>query len=264
MNSLYHQKYHRHNHHTLPLSSDVYPDASHDPIASYEEPFQGDFVLNGTLYSAGLDGTSKSVGVSLSSNNLCLHAIGDVNIFGDVAVKDLTITPTQSSVKYIVSSKHQYDLTLNHTKYDSKVWETTDNIDEFLNLTAPTVVDIEEKEYLDSLKHFSQSYVNVIVTGTRPIYFQWYRNQQILPGQVQSYIRTDADGEYTLVAKNRVGEISVPVSIPFDEDIIVTNKYVDITTHDGYDIYIDYNYLVKIDMNETDYIVDQYGVYIRV
>jgi hypothetical protein len=264
MNSLYHQKYHRHNHHTLPLSSDIYPDASHDPIASHEEPFQGDFVLDGTLYSAGLDGTSQSVGVALSSNNLCLHAIGDVNISGNMAVKSLTITPNHSEIKCIVSSNNQYDLTLNHTEYESKVWHVVENIEPLLNFTAPSVIDIEQKEYLDSLRHFSQSYVNVILTGTRPMYFQWYRNNQILLGQIQSYLHTDIDGDYVLVAKNRVGEINIPISIPFDEDIIVTNKYVDITTHDGYDLYIDYNYLVRVDTNETDYIIDQYGVYIRV
>ena len=49
MSSRFHNKYHRHNHHTLPILDARYPDASHDPIASPDSPFQGDFVLNGTL-----------------------------------------------------------------------------------------------------------------------------------------------------------------------------------------------------------------------
>lgn len=49
MSSRFHNKFHRHNHHTVPLDDPRYPDASHDPIASPDSPFQGDFILNGTL-----------------------------------------------------------------------------------------------------------------------------------------------------------------------------------------------------------------------
>lgn len=264
MSSLYHQKYHRHNHHTLPLSSDVYPDTSLDPIASYESPFQGDFVLDGCLLSQGLKGTSKSVGVTLSSDDIALHAIGDVNIHGNLSVKDITITNIQQDPQYLISTGSQYDLSLNTKKYDPKVWDIVDDIEKKLNLTAPVVIEIEEKEMLDNLKNASHSYVNVIATGTRPMYFQWYKNGAILTGQNQSYIRTNDDGDYILRITNRVGETSAIVNIPFDEDIIVNHKYIDLTTHDGYDIYVDYNYLVKIDNNETTYIVDQYGTYLRV
>lgn len=53
MSSRFHNKWHRSNHHTNPTP--VYPDSSHDPIASPEYPFQGQFVI-------------ESSGVSLSSN----------------------------------------------------------------------------------------------------------------------------------------------------------------------------------------------------
>jgi hypothetical protein len=49
MSSRLHNKYHRHNHHTVAIDDLRYPDASHDPIASHTSPFLGDFVLNGTL-----------------------------------------------------------------------------------------------------------------------------------------------------------------------------------------------------------------------
>lgn len=43
----FHSKFHRKNHHT---STDPYnPDAGHDPIASADAPFQGNFYLNGSL-----------------------------------------------------------------------------------------------------------------------------------------------------------------------------------------------------------------------
>ena len=51
MGSRFHSKFHRNNHHTNPTAGD--PDSSYDPIASYEHPFQGDFVINGALSAAG-------------------------------------------------------------------------------------------------------------------------------------------------------------------------------------------------------------------
>jgi len=50
-NARFHSKYHRRNHHTIP--TDGYPDSGSDPIASYAEPFQGDFYLNGNLIVQG-------------------------------------------------------------------------------------------------------------------------------------------------------------------------------------------------------------------
>lgn len=47
----FHSKFHRKNHHT---NTDLYnPDAGHDPIASSEAPFQGNFFLNGSLSASG-------------------------------------------------------------------------------------------------------------------------------------------------------------------------------------------------------------------
>jgi hypothetical protein len=50
MSNRFHNKFHRHNHHTDPTSRDsLYPDSAYDPIASPESPFKGDFYLNGNL-----------------------------------------------------------------------------------------------------------------------------------------------------------------------------------------------------------------------
>jgi len=49
MSSRFHNKFHRHNHHTTPSSDPRYPDSALDPIASPASPFQGDFILNGSL-----------------------------------------------------------------------------------------------------------------------------------------------------------------------------------------------------------------------
>lgn len=46
-NVRFHSKYHSKSHHTV--STPGYFDSGADPIASYSDPFQGDFVLNGSL-----------------------------------------------------------------------------------------------------------------------------------------------------------------------------------------------------------------------
>jgi hypothetical protein len=53
MSSRFHNKFHRHNHHTNPSNDPNYPDSAHDPIASPESPFQGTFALNGMLSASG-------------------------------------------------------------------------------------------------------------------------------------------------------------------------------------------------------------------
>jgi len=50
-NARFHNKYHRANHHTT--STPGLPDSSSDPIASVQYPFQGDFILNGSLSASG-------------------------------------------------------------------------------------------------------------------------------------------------------------------------------------------------------------------
>lgn len=72
MSSRFHNKWHRHNHHTNPSNDARYPDSSHDPIASPEHPFQGDFVVQGSLSASNgviidtLSATSISI-VGLSA-----------------------------------------------------------------------------------------------------------------------------------------------------------------------------------------------------
>ena len=59
-NARFHDKLHRKNHHTNQTVG--FPDSASDPIASPDQPFQGDFVVNGIL--------SSSQGISLLSANI--------------------------------------------------------------------------------------------------------------------------------------------------------------------------------------------------
>ena len=59
-NARFHDKLHRKNHHTNQTVG--FPDSASDPIASPDQPFEGDFVVNGVL--------SSSQGISLLSANI--------------------------------------------------------------------------------------------------------------------------------------------------------------------------------------------------
>lgn len=50
MSNRFHNKFHRHNHHSVPTDrGGLYPDSAFDPIASKESPFRGDFYLSGNF-----------------------------------------------------------------------------------------------------------------------------------------------------------------------------------------------------------------------
>jgi len=59
MSSRFHNKYHRHNHHTATSYDPRYPDSGYDPIASPESPFMGPFVMIGTLSATGIPAFSE-------------------------------------------------------------------------------------------------------------------------------------------------------------------------------------------------------------
>jgi hypothetical protein len=71
-NARFHDKLHRKNHHTLPTPG--YADSAIDPIASYDEPFQGDFILNGLLSaSSGFDILSASIRGDLNCEDITVR-----------------------------------------------------------------------------------------------------------------------------------------------------------------------------------------------
>jgi hypothetical protein len=71
MSNRFHSKFHRQNHHTY--TSGTNPDAGHDPIASREQPFRGDFVLSGALSCSA---PTSAVAGYFVTNNTALCAIG--------------------------------------------------------------------------------------------------------------------------------------------------------------------------------------------
>lgn len=129
MSSRFHTKYHRHNHHTASTQDPRYPDAGHDPIASYDSPFLGDFVLNGTLSAvASLENseTNSPAGVFVASPSgtpVALQTIGDALIQGTLSAQNieltdgiLTGTPSATATEVFLK------LTLNGSEYGIRLW----------------------------------------------------------------------------------------------------------------------------------------------
>ena len=101
MSSRFHNKYHRHNHHTYPSDDPRFPDSSHDPIASPDSPFMGDFVLAGGLsasvpsasaYVAALFG---NVGINTSLPNVELTVYGSISASSNTSTTELSVYDSQ-------------------------------------------------------------------------------------------------------------------------------------------------------------------------
>jgi hypothetical protein len=110
MSSRFHNKYHRHNHHTTAVNDPRYPDSSHDPIASPESPFLGPFVMYGTLSSVGVipDNVAQNFGaneviagifVAPATSAVAIRAEGSIQATGG-----LSISGTLSSTGDIVTT----------------------------------------------------------------------------------------------------------------------------------------------------------------
>ena len=84
MSSRFHNKFHRHNHHSEPTDRNgLYPDSAYDPIASFEAPFKGEFYSEGNIIttqnlSADAKAHGSTVSINTSSTNKRLNVNGTV------------------------------------------------------------------------------------------------------------------------------------------------------------------------------------------
>lgn len=106
MSSRFHNKYHRHNHHTTAITDPRYPDASHDPIASADSPFLGDFTMLGTLSAIGssqystVSGQPAAVFIPGQGTNIAVQAYGDIISTGNLSVASVVLTNTTINTTY--------------------------------------------------------------------------------------------------------------------------------------------------------------------
>ena len=87
MSNRFHNKFHRHNHHTRPTDREgLYPDSAYDPIASAESPFRGEFYLDGDFYGlSSIYITQSLTADSVKFNDLTVQ---NLQVLGDVTYLD--------------------------------------------------------------------------------------------------------------------------------------------------------------------------------
>jgi hypothetical protein len=128
MSSRLHNKWHRHNHHTVPTNDVDYPDSGHDPIASPESPFQGVFALNGPLSASQEGQFAGDIALKLQTTNLGLSTNGNVAIDGtsllnSIVVKTVNITsPSRSFVSTVRHSGRYLEINIDDQNYYIPLW----------------------------------------------------------------------------------------------------------------------------------------------
>lgn len=115
----FHSKFHRKNHHT---NTDLYnPDAGHDPIASKDAPFQGNFYLNGALSASdSFIFSSDIIGKATLTNNA--SALVTTN---KILSTSLVFLTTQSpsgtlGIPFVRSIAHSTSFTISSTNLNDK------------------------------------------------------------------------------------------------------------------------------------------------
>lgn len=138
MSNRLHSKYHRHNHHTFAENDARFPDAGHDPIASYDSPFMGDFVMLGTLSATAIpaysDAGSTAAGVFQSEDTalqaiapltgIAVKADGNVLISGDLSASNLFLTGVpEIDPSQITTSGNFLVITVNNVQKAIRLWD---------------------------------------------------------------------------------------------------------------------------------------------
>lgn len=97
MSNRFHNKYHRHNHHTRGTDrTGLFPDSGYDPLASPDSPFQGEFFVDGDVTS--MSGISAQ-GDLWASNGLFHGSVvveGNLDVLGDTTQLDTHVYVTSA------------------------------------------------------------------------------------------------------------------------------------------------------------------------
>ena len=136
MSSRLHNKWHRHNHHTNPTADINFPDSAHDPIASPESPFQGSFVLNGSLSASQSGQLAGNPALTLQGNNLALQANGEVVITGTTTIGQNTDNQLRVYTLRFLDSSKTFD---SMTKTDNFLAIIIDGVTHYLPLWRRTL-----------------------------------------------------------------------------------------------------------------------------
>ena len=130
MSSRFHNKFHRHNHHTLAINDPRYPDASHDPIASPDSPFLGDFVLVGTLSAMpppALSGSSTlfgKPGAIIYGTPVAAQVEGNMAVTGSISAANINFTGNTITTYTDPSTTGTFlEVIVNGVTYGIRLWQ---------------------------------------------------------------------------------------------------------------------------------------------
>lgn len=112
MSNRFHNKWHRHNHHTNATGGE--PDSAHDPIASPADPFRGDFHVQGTISSHNVFTTLLCATSSiLSVTDMKITELSGFTVKGD---------DIRTSVPSIFNPNTEQGITLNGVGITANRW----------------------------------------------------------------------------------------------------------------------------------------------
>lgn len=158
----FHNKYHRHNHHSLPTAGE--PDSAHDPIASKDDPFKGEFHVDGQL--SAVSGSFDKLSVL---NELTVS--GKANFKGEVNI-DLPITTIYEHlmiVPELTTPDYYFKVDCNFTSFPvaemylmgTPVFMITTAGDVGMGTSTPQA----KLDVIGDIKCFNLSAVNIFGTG---------------------------------------------------------------------------------------------------
>ena len=117
MSNRFHNKFHRHNHHTTPTDRDgVYPDSAYDPIASPDSPFMGEFYVDGNITT--LSSVSAAGDLYGAKGIFTEDAVIRGNLTVEGSATNLNTLVNITSATTIVNSGDGPALLVHQKKYD--------------------------------------------------------------------------------------------------------------------------------------------------
>jgi len=220
MSTLYHAKFHGHNHHTKPADVVKYPDAARDPIASYEHPYQGSFVCDDKIVAYDDNLTARfanpNIALSVSSSNISISANNDVLFYDSVEVGSFSVPENKMYAIDTVNTSVNGDGTfwlvyINSKPYGVRLWDQKKT---YIEGHAPTILSQTQDEIVPAT--FIKT-LSIDVRGTYPLNLQWYVNNIQLDDETQEILHVQTSGVYICVATNYYGEVSSEnISIEID------------------------------------------------
>lgn len=224
MSNLTHPKFHRHNHHTRPSQSGMFPDAAYDPIASPEKPFLGDFVcvdkIVATDPTVAVNLQNKTNAINIKSGQYSISAIGNATFNNGISAYSLSFSDKNLIQADIITTEQQkgtfWVVYLSGEPYGIRLWNTKPTLDDkpsrgikpyFISHSKNTTIHLDEHVTLKA-----------DVRGSHPFEITWIRDGFLLErGDLEYILDTNLSGTYYCVASNNYGTVSSsPIKVDID------------------------------------------------